>query len=121
MSSRRQDKRQPKPKKAAGKRTPGRPSRYRAEFAEQAGKLCRLGATDQKMAEFFGVDVATLNRWKLRHAGFCESLKRGGIFRQCRGGGPALQAGAGLQPFYFTEPRAEAPGNRNPITSLRRP
>ncbi|WP_343225927.1 helix-turn-helix domain-containing protein [Luteolibacter marinus] len=55
----------------------GRPSRYREEFAEQARKLCRLGATDKELAEFFGVDVATLNRWKQRHAEFCESLKDG--------------------------------------------
>lgn len=43
----------------------------------QARKLCRLGATDKELAEFFGVDVATVNRWKLAHPEFCESLKDG--------------------------------------------
>lgn len=55
----------------------GRPTRYQAEFAEQAQKLCRLGATDKELADFFAVDVATVNRWKLRHPEFRESLKRG--------------------------------------------
>jgi hypothetical protein len=59
------------------KRPLGRPSRYREEFAEQAMKLCRLGATDKEVADFFGVDVATVNRWKLKHPGFRESLKSG--------------------------------------------
>ena len=61
-----------------GKRKPaGRPSRYREEFADQARKLCRLGATDKELADFFGVDVATVNRWKHQHAGFCDALKDG--------------------------------------------
>lgn len=55
----------------------GRPSRYREEFAEQARKLCRLGATDKELAEFFGVADSTLAKWKLAHRGFSESLKEG--------------------------------------------
>jgi hypothetical protein len=34
-------------------RARGRPSLYRDEFAEQARKLCLLGATDRDLAEFF--------------------------------------------------------------------
>lgn len=55
----------------------GRPSAYRAEFAIQAEKLCRLGATDIELADFFGVTVRTLYRWKLDHAAFCQALKTG--------------------------------------------
>lgn len=55
----------------------GRPSKYKPEFDAQAEKLCRLGATDKDIAEFFGVTEATLNNWKLRHSSFFESLKRG--------------------------------------------
>ena len=58
-------------------RSPGRPSAYREEFAVQARKLCRLGATDRELADFFGVDVATVGRWKHSHADFCEALKEG--------------------------------------------
>lgn len=61
----------------AAKSKGGRPSAYRAEYAEQARKLCLLGATDKDLAEFFGVDERTINRWKDDHAGFCQSLKAG--------------------------------------------
>jgi len=55
----------------------GRPSRYKAEYAELAYKFCLLGADDNRLAEMFEVDVSTVNRWKLAHASFCESIKRG--------------------------------------------
>jgi hypothetical protein len=55
----------------------GRPSAYRPEHAEQALKLCRLGATDADIAEFFGVSEQTINAWKGRHPEFLESLKGG--------------------------------------------
>ena len=55
----------------------GRPSKYKAEYAEQAYKLCLLGATDKDMADFFEVDEATINRWKEAHNEFRESLKKG--------------------------------------------
>ena len=56
---------------------PGRPSVYKPEFAEQARKLCLLGATDMEIAEFFGVDCRTINRWKLQYDNFCQSLRAG--------------------------------------------
>ncbi|CAH1205681.1 hypothetical protein PAECIP111893_02392 [Paenibacillus plantiphilus] len=55
----------------------GRPSKYKDEYAEQAYKLCLLGATDKDMADFFEVDEATINRWKDAHNEFRESLKKG--------------------------------------------
>ena len=55
----------------------GRPSKYKPEYAELAFKLCLLSATDKDIANFFGVDVATINRWKQSQPEFCESLKRG--------------------------------------------
>lgn len=57
----------------------GRPSSYRGEYAEQAYKLCLLGATDADMADFFGVAESTLNNWKQAHPEFLESLKRGKV------------------------------------------
>lgn len=55
----------------------GRPSSYDPVFAKQAEKLCALGATDQELADFFEVDVRTVNRWKHDHDEFCQSLKTG--------------------------------------------
>jgi DNA-binding XRE family transcriptional regulator len=55
----------------------GRPSSYRPEFAEQAYKLCLLGATDAEMAAFFGVSEQTINAWKQGQPEFLESITRG--------------------------------------------
>lgn len=55
----------------------GRPSSYRSEYAEQAKKLCELGATDSEMADFFDVHRSTLYRWKLEYPEFCDALKVG--------------------------------------------
>lgn len=68
------------PKKPQAKekgRAAGRPSAYRPEFAEQAYKLCLLGATDAKLAEFFNVSESTLNLWKKQSPEFSESMARG--------------------------------------------
>lgn len=55
----------------------GRPSRYKAEYAEQAYKFCLLGATDARLGEFFDVSEQTINAWKSAHPEFLESIKRG--------------------------------------------
>lgn len=55
----------------------GRPSAFRQEFCEQAYKLCLLGATDAKLADFFGTSEQTINVWKSRHVEFRESITRG--------------------------------------------
>lgn len=55
----------------------GRPSEYTDVTATQAEKLALLGATDQEIADFFGVDVRTIYRWKLDHSEFCQALKSG--------------------------------------------
>lgn len=55
----------------------GRPSKFKAEYVEQAMKLAHLGATDREAADFFEVDEATIHRWKHTHPEFCESLRVG--------------------------------------------
>lgn len=57
----------------------GRPTRYKKEFAEQAEKLCKLGATDKEMADFFGCAESTLYKWKLAHKEFSEAIGEGKI------------------------------------------
>lgn len=61
----------------AAKRPVGRPSKYKSEYAEQARKLCLLGATDADMANFFDVDESTINNWKNEFPEFLESIKKG--------------------------------------------
>lgn len=67
----------PKGNKFAVGADSGRPTDYKPEYAEQAKKLCQLGATDIEMADFFGVDVRTIYRWKHNHDEFCQSQATG--------------------------------------------
>lgn len=60
-------------------RPPGRPSEYRDEYAEQARKLCLLGATDADLADFFAVSDRTIYRWQIKHSEFCQALKAGKV------------------------------------------
>jgi hypothetical protein len=53
----------------------GRPSKYKPEYAEQAAKLCFLGATDVMLADFFKVTEKTINNWKKNYPEFLQSLK----------------------------------------------
>lgn len=53
-----------------------RPSKYKPEFAEQAAKLCKLGATDEALADFFDVAVATIDNWKRAHPEFLGALSK---------------------------------------------
>ncbi len=53
----------------------GRPSSYQPEYAEQAGKLCLLGATDADLADFFEVSERTIYRWQIQFPEFCQALK----------------------------------------------
>ncbi len=63
----------------ATKRSRGRPTRYKAEYTEQAFKLCLLGATDAELADFFEVSEKTINTWKDAHPDFLQSLKAGKV------------------------------------------
>ena len=55
----------------------GRPTLYKPEYVEQAQKLCRLGATDKELANFFNVAIDTISEWKNVHPEFSASLKAG--------------------------------------------
>lgn len=52
----------------------GRPTSYKPEYAEQARKLCELGATDYELADFFGIDTRTIYRWKNTEPKFCQAV-----------------------------------------------
>ena len=55
----------------------GRPTAYKEEYNEQVRKLCLLGATDERLANFFNIAESTLNNWKSRHPDFLESIRNG--------------------------------------------
>ena len=55
----------------------GRPPKYSQAYAKQAEKLCQLGATDEDLADFFGVSIRTIERWRVEYVGFCRAVKNG--------------------------------------------
>lgn len=55
----------------------GRPSSYKPEYAGQAEKLCKFGATDVDLADFFDVTINTIGNWKARHPEFLGALRGG--------------------------------------------
>lgn len=57
----------------------GQPTKYKTEYNDQVEKLCKLGATDKEIADFFNVCEATVNNWKIVEPQFLESIKRGKI------------------------------------------
>lgn len=63
--------------KKADKHAGGRPTKYDVAHNTSVEKLCRLGATDAELADFFAVNEDTINEWKKVHAEFSESIKRG--------------------------------------------
>ena len=71
--------RRSKKKPPEDKKGRGRPSSFREEYCDQVVKLCRLGATDQDLCDFFGVTHPTLNSWKQKHPEFLSSLRAGKI------------------------------------------
>lgn len=62
----------------------GRPTKYDPKFADQAIKLCELGATDVDLAEFFDVSPRTILRWQSEFKDFCRALKVGKEFADTR-------------------------------------
>ncbi len=52
-------------------------SKYDERYVKLAYNYCLLGATDADLANFFDVAESTINKWKLDHPAFSESIKRG--------------------------------------------
>ncbi|AUM58671.1 putative terminase small subunit [Plesiomonas phage phiP4-7] len=55
----------------------GRPTKYQKAYDEQARKLCLLGYTNEKLADFFNVAVSTIHEWRHEHQSFSDALKAG--------------------------------------------
>lgn len=58
-------------------RKPGRPSKYKDEYAEQSRKLYLLGLTDPEVADFFGVSLTTIKTWRSEHPAFLAANVQG--------------------------------------------
>ena len=70
----------PKPRKAGkstrkpARRPGGRPPLYKDDYIEQAAKLCSLGATTEDLADFFHVNIRSVERWLVVHEAFGKAV-----------------------------------------------
>ena len=55
----------------------GAPTKYKEEYNDIALKMCRLGAKDTDLADFFEVPESTINNWKKQFPLFLESIRKG--------------------------------------------
>lgn len=55
----------------------GAPTKFLPEYCKSVERLCKLGAKDSEIAEFFEVQESTINNWKKEFPEFLESIKRG--------------------------------------------
>jgi hypothetical protein len=62
----------------------GRPTRFEPEMCAQAHNYCRLGATNDELAEFFSVHPSTIDRWIAERADFGDTVKRGRVVADSR-------------------------------------
>lgn len=62
----------------------GRPTKYGNVNLSKVTQLCRLGATDEELAEFLDIAVSTLNKWKMEYPEFMEAIKKGKIISDAK-------------------------------------
>lgn len=55
----------------------GRPTLYKAEYANQVYKFALLGATLEQIADFFDVSLKTVSNWMNEHEEFLHAIKKG--------------------------------------------
>jgi len=60
-----------------------RPTKYDPGILESVTNYCVLGCTDEELAEFLSISVATLNTWKQKPE-FLEAIKKGKAFADMR-------------------------------------
>ncbi|MEG3152398.1 hypothetical protein U1769_21140 [Sphingomonas sp. ZT3P38] len=57
---------------------------YKPKFADEARMMCRLGATDEELAQHFDVRVRTIYRWRNKYQDFAEAVVIGKEFADDR-------------------------------------
>lgn len=57
----------------------GRPTKYDPAKNEMVTNLCLLGATDDEIADWLGIDRSTLYDWKKTHDEFFNAIQSGKI------------------------------------------
>ena len=80
-----------------------RPTKFKSEFTKKVEKLCKLGATDDEIADLLEVSTRTVYRWKTQNESFCQALRVGKDHADNRIERSLYQKAAG---FRYTEQQA---------------
>ena len=64
--------------------TIGRPTSFHPDLCDLAHNYCLLGATNDELAEFFGVCPSTIDNWIARHSDFEAAVKSGRVLADSR-------------------------------------
>lgn len=92
----------------------GRPTKYKKGYADQAYAACVAGGyTEEQLAEFFGVALATLVNWRKKHPEFLVAIKKGKNEHDCDAVENALLKRA--KGFEFQEVHTMLDSNGKPI------
>lgn len=92
----------------------GRPTKYKPEYAEQARKHCLLkGATDQQLAEYFGVAESTIKEWYSKHPEFSAMTEAGKLGADMNVAEGFYKRATGIE---FTETTSELVGGEMTVT-----
>ena len=59
--------------------TMGRPTLFHPAMCEEAHNYCLLGATNDQLADFFGVSPSTIDNWIAGHRDFEAAVKSGRV------------------------------------------
>lgn len=57
----------------------GRPTEYKAEYAELARNYCLLGATEAELGPLLHVTDRTVRTWKKKHEEFAAAIREGSV------------------------------------------
>jgi len=60
-----------------GKGKAGRKGYFQTDFVRQVYCLAMLGARDQDIADFFQVNITTIDYWKRNRSDFMQAMKQG--------------------------------------------
>ena len=64
--------------------TAGQPTLYKPDYCIQALNYCLLGATNEHLAEFFGVTRRTIDNWIAAHPHFANAVHAGRVVADMR-------------------------------------
>jgi hypothetical protein len=64
--------------------TPGQPEHYNPTYCDLARDYCLVGATNEVLADYFGVSRRTIQNWIATHPDFADAVRKGRVVADAR-------------------------------------